>query len=194
MRKTSHKSYMQIGSKGRCTGILFFLLYRYHQEKIMKKYLLATLLLVAFLPLRAWNVTALERALYSVPDGRSAFLQYHGTLAATTRQAIRLGYTHFHDRVNTPQMTSVDEEIAICIEKQLQPFFTRMDKLSHSNTLTPEQYQLQFTQQFSEIVAKLAVLFYQNQTRYPIRLFVDEQAAVDETILIVREALARGKF
>lgn len=161
----------------------------------MKKYILLISLLFVLLPLRAWNTAALERAVYNArPDDRPLARQYAPSLAVYSHRAIRLGYEHFHERVNTPLMTQTDKEIAFFIQQDLQRFFNRMEEIAKTEHLSPAQLQAKYSSQFVELLTQLATLFYKNQQVYTHLLFMDDHAALEETLKIVQEALEVGHF
>lgn len=111
-----------------------------------------------------------------------------------SRRAVRLGYHIFCTRVNTPEMTAQDRSIAKLIKNGFQPFF---EKLNQLETL-PAEKRAELTpvlqEEFEELVIQLAKLLFKNQSRYTNPYFLDDQAAVGETALIVQEAIERGTF
>lgn len=140
------------------------------------------------LPAGAFNHAALERAVLSAPDNTTPLQVYSTNHAENARQAVRLGYNNFHARVNTPFMTHSDVKIAVFITYNLKPFF---DKI---NNLPATQAPSDFHEEFVALLAQLSGLFQKNQPRYTNPLLIDSHAAVQETLLIVQEALNRGSF
>lgn len=111
-----------------------------------------------------------------------------------SRRAIRLGYRNFQIRVNTQKMTAQDTAIAQLIQDGFQPFFEKLNRLETFSdkkqvTLTPA-----LQEEFEELVIELAKLLFKNQFRYTNPYFLDDQAAVQETLTIVQEAIERGTF
>lgn len=114
--------------------------------------------------------------------------------AENSRRAVRLGYHIFCSRVNTQEMTAQDISIGKLIEEGFQPFF---EKLNQLETL-PAEKRAELTpvlrEEFEELVVQLAKLLFKNQSRYTNPYFLDDQAAVGETVVIVQEAIERGTF
>ena len=153
----------------------------------MKK-LLFSLICCLTLPAWGFNGTALERALIKTPVDTPPLAGYSHNLGENARQAIRLGYNSFHTRVNTPQMTPSDINIAIFITSRLKPFLERM------NHLPPNKKLSDFQKEFMSLLDQLSDLFLKNQNRYTNALLLDETAATQETFRIVQEALDKGRF
>ncbi len=147
----------------------------------MKLLLLVSLFVVPLLPLAA-EPAPLSEPVWSV---------YTSSAAVNSRRAIRLGYQNFHTRVNTPDMTPTDTQIALLITTKFQPFFDKLQSLDEPD----RQAQADDLQdEFEALVTQLAILLFKNQHRYTNPLFLQDQPAFDETLSIVQEAIDKGSF
>lgn len=149
------------------------------------KLLLPLLLLFAWAPLRALNAQ---------PDHDPVLQVYSTDKAENTRRAIRLGYQHFQTRLNTPEMTNTDKQIALFIRVNLQPFFDKLNALENASAAQKAAVHDQYNEEFNTLVKQLTQLFFKNQTRYTNPLFLDNQAALLETVDIIQEAADNGHF
>lgn len=122
------------------------------------------------------------------------FSIYTPDKALNSRRAIRLGYQNFHARINTPDATRVDIQIAKLIQDGFGPFF---EKLNQSETLPQKQkaeLSPELNDEFAKLVLQLAQLLFKNQLRYTNPNFLEDQAAFEEAVVIVQEAIERGSF
>ena len=110
------------------------------------------------------------------------------------RQAVRLGNKNFQSRLNTPDMTATDTNIALLITTGFQPFFDKLNRLEANGLLRSPSLREQYTNEFFELVQQLRVLLIKNQSRFSSVLFIDEKAADEETLKIVNEAINNGHF
>ena len=159
----------------------------------MKKFLIL-LLLILTLPLCAWQEQALEHAILTAPVDEPFWQVYSSHTSLNSRRAVRLGYNYFHRRINTKDATFSDTKIAIFITTRLQPFF---NKLSELETMSKEQRTLlssAYNDEFVSLATELAKLSQQNQHRYTNPIFLDDSAALEETVKIIQEAVNRGRF
>lgn len=111
-----------------------------------------------------------------------------------SQRAVRLGYQNFHARINTPDATPADLKIAALIQNGFKPFFEKLNTLEDLSTKQKEKLSPELNDEFSELVIELAKLLFKNQLRYTNPNFLDDQAALQETIVIVQEAIERGSF
>ena len=148
------------------------------------------ILLLCNIPLYAgaFQPAALERAVLSAPHNTTPLSIYSADRTENARRAVRLGYNYFHTCVNTPALKPSDVKIAIFISTKLQPFFDRINR-SAGNKLSTEAQE-----EFVGLLKELSGLFQKNQSRYINSLLIDETAALQETWVIVQEAIAKGHF
>ena len=147
------------------------------------------LLTAAFLLFPIWTV-----AETAAPYDESTITVYSHNTAENTRRAVRLGYQNFRHRINTPDMTATDTQIAILITTGFQPFFDKLNTLENATADEVARLSPQLSDQFSDLLARLAKLLVKNQQRYTNPLFLQDHAALQETLLIVQEAIERGTF
>lgn len=119
---------------------------------------------------------------------------YSTNRAENSRRAVRLGYQNFRIRFNTPDATFTDIQIASLITTGFQSFFDKLNKLDHPSDGTKITLPPPLNDEFQNLIVKLAKLLLKNQTRYTNPLFVDDEATAQETVAIVQEAVARGRF
>ena len=152
------------------------------------KVLLSLLLLFTWAPLRALNAQP------DAPDHEPVLTIYSTDKTQNARLAIRLGYQHFHARINTTEMTKTDQEIAAFIRTRLQPFFDKLNALENASAAQKAAVHDAYNEEFNELVKQLTQLFFKNQNRYTNPLFLDDNAALLETVDIIQEAAAAGHF
>ncbi len=159
----------------------------------MKKLFILMISLAAF-PACAFNHAALERAVLAAPVDNPVLCIYAASPAIISQRAIRLGYNNFHTRINTPRATETDTEIAILITTQFQPFFDKLNNLENKPEKERPALIAQYNQEFEQLVIQLAQLFFKNQRRYSPLVILNDQAALQETINIIQEAITKGSF
>lgn len=150
-------------------------------------------MLLCVLPSTAWNTTLLERHIVqSIGDVNHRRL-YSTSRKENARRAIQLGYANFHARFETDAVTSNDLAIARFVQQELIPFLMDLEekgKISNPDVSLVQQAQ----QTFSNLAIKLTQLLYKNQQRYTNPLLVDESSALQETVLIIQQAIDTGSF
>lgn len=152
------------------------------------KQLFILLFLASTLPLPALNAAPTH-------PGHESILQiYSADKNQNARQAVRLGNENFHRRINTAEMTSTDTQIALLITTGFKPFFEKLDKLEENALNQNEELSVQYQQEFQELVIKFSKLLLKNQLRYTNSLLIDKDAAAQEALLIVQEAITQGRF
>ncbi|MBO5911787.1 MAG: hypothetical protein J6Q05_06415 [Elusimicrobiaceae bacterium] len=158
------------------------------------KQLLLLLVCCISLPVCAFHKTALERVILSAPIDEPIWSIYSGNISLNSRRAVRLGYTNFHTRINTPNATLVDAQIALFITTRLQPFFNKISNAADQPNFQQSDAQKQYQEEFNELVNDLTSLLRKNQTRYTNPTFLNQTSAIQETLLIIEEALEKGSF
>lgn len=151
----------------------------------MKK-LFTLLLLTLVVPLSALNAPE--------PDHKPVVATFSSNKSENARRAVRLGYANFKRRFNTPETTATDSQIAVLITTSFRSFFEKLNNLEDDALDRDIDLHDQYSQEFNELVQKLNKLFLKNQTSYLNDLLLDEKSALQETLLIVQEAVARGSF
>ena len=119
---------------------------------------------------------------------------YDSDKVLNSRRAIRLGYQNFHARINTPDATAADVQIARLVRDGFQPFFEKLNNLESLSIPQKAEISPALNDEFSKLVVQLGQLLFKNQLRYTNPYFLDDQAALQETIVIVHEAVERGSF
>ncbi len=119
---------------------------------------------------------------------------YTNHLALNSQRAVRLGYKNFKTRINTPDATTTDTEIAILITTSFQPFFEKLNQLENVSPDKRPTLITQYNKEFETLVAQLTELLLKNQQRYVIPIFLDDNAALEETLVIIQEAVDKGSF
>lgn len=152
-----------------------------------------TFFLLLTLPGNALNYAALERAVTS-PVDEPVFSIYTSSAEVNSRRAVRLGYQNFHTRLNTPNMTPTDTQIALLITTGFQPFFNKLNQLESASEQERQTRSPALQNEFENLVRQLAVLLFKNQRRYMNPFFLQEKSALEETLKIVQEAIERGSF
>ena len=130
----------------------------------------------------------------SLPNEKPVLDIYSVDMKKNARQAVRLGNFNFQQRINTSQMTVTDTQIALLITTGFQPFFDKLNRLEDSPSLQAKELQKQYSEEFVKLIHKLSKLFLKSQGGYVNSLLLDEQAAAQETLLIVQEAVDKGHF
>ena len=161
---------------------------------ISMKKLFLLLLICATLPAGALNYTALERAITAAPTDEPVYQIYSMNKALNAKRAIRLGYKNFQLRINTPNATFSDTQIAILITTRFQPFFDKLNRLEQVPQEKRPALTRQYSEEFADLVAALAKLLLKNQHRYSNSTFLDDTASLEETLQIIQEAIARRSF
>ena len=72
--------------------------------------------------------------------------------------------------------------------------FEKLDKLEENALNQNEELSVQYQQEFQELVIKFSKLLLKNQLRYTNSLLIDKDAAAQEALLIVQEAITQGRF
>lgn len=145
------------------------------------------LLTLVTLPLGALNAP-------DSPDDNPILQSSSTNMQQNARQAVRLGNKNFQNRLNTSGMTITDTNIAILITTGFQPFFDKLNQLGENPFLNTSSLRDQYMNEFIELIQKLRVLLIKNQTQFSSPLLIDEKAADDETLQIVKEAINNGHF
>ena len=151
------------------------------------KYIFILFLTLVTLPLCALNAP-------DSPEDKPVLQSSSTNMQQNARQAVRLGNKNFQSRLNTPDMTATDTNIALLITTGFQPFFDKLNRLEANGLLRSPSLREQYTNEFFELVQQLRVLLIKNQSRFSSVLFIDEKAADEETLKIVNEAINNGHF
>ena len=130
----------------------------------------------------------------AAPTFESVAVAYSQDRAEITRQAVRLGYQNFQLRFNTPQMTDSDQDIFLFITTCFQAFVDKLPNLARVSGAEKQRLHAQYNEEFSDLIAQLSQLLLNNQEHYTNPLFVEDNAARQETVRIVQQALAQGFF
>ena len=158
----------------------------------MKK-LLLFICLCSALPLFALNEAAPEHAL-AAPTDEPIYKIYSSNIELNSQRAIRLGYKNFKSRINTRNATSLDIEIATLITTGFEPLFNKIGQLQDLPEKERAKRVAQYNREFENLALQLAQLLFKNQRRYTAPAFLDDQAALQETLQIIQEAIENGSF
>ena len=91
-------------------------------------------------------------------------------------------------------MTSTDRKIALLITTGFQPFFEKLNRLENSAAEKNLQLPPDYNEEFADLITRLSKLLIENQSHYLNPWMIDNNAAVQETLLIVQQSLERGSF
>ena len=161
--------------------------------ELMKPLFFLVMMLLWVLPGYAWDTTSLERhIIHSFGDINHRHL-YSTSREENARQAIRLGYANFHARFDTEWVTPNDLAIARFIQQELLPFLADLEEKGQ-NPNPDATLVAQAQQTFSNLANQLTQLLYKNQQRYTNALLLDENAALQETVLIIQRVIDTGSF
>ena len=149
------------------------------------KLFITTLLLLLMSPLFAEMAT---------PIDEPAWVRFNTPPTENARQAVRLGYSLFKTRLNTPNMTHTDRQIALLITTGFQPFFEKLNRLENASQDEVSRLSSQYSDEFADLISRLSKLFIANQNHYLTPWIIDDNQALQETLLIVQQAIKQGSF